>query len=66
MNVNLLRSKMALNGDNQVALAEALEITPNTLCFKMAEKNDFKVSELDIIVKRYNLSGDEIKEIFFS
>lgn len=66
MDINLLKSKMVLNGDTQVALAAALDIDKNTLCFKMNQKNDFKQSEIDIIAKRYNLSGDEIKQIFFN
>ena len=66
MDVNLLKSKMALNGDNQVELSDALDITPNALSFKMKQKNDFKQSEIDIIAKRYDLTGDEIKQIFFN
>ena len=66
MDINLLKSKMALNGDNQVDLSEALDITQNSLSFKMTQKSDFKQSEIDIIAKRYNLTGDEIKQIFFN
>lgn len=57
---------MALNGDNQVRLAEALNITKNAMCLKLQEKNDFKRSEIEIIAKRYELTSDEIKEIFFN
>lgn len=66
MNINLLKSKMALNGDNQVRLAEALNITKNAMCKKLQEKNEFKRSEIEIIAKRYQLTSDEIKEIFFN
>ena len=66
MDVNLLKSKMALYGDNQVKLAEALNITTNSMCKKLQEKNEFKRSEIEIIAKRYELTSDEIKEIFFS
>ena len=66
MNINLLKSKMALYGDNQVKLAEALNITKNAMCFKLQEKNEFKRSEIEVIAKRYELTSDEIKEIFFN
>lgn len=66
MNINLLKSKMTFYGDNQVKLAEALNITTNSTSKKLLEKNEFKRSEIEIIVKRYELTGDEIKEIFFS
>ncbi len=66
MNANLLRSKMALHGDMQVDLAKDLNITAMGLSNKMNQKNDFKQSEIDFIAKKYDLTADEIKEIFFN
>lgn len=66
MNANLLRSKMALHGDMQVDLAKDLNITAMGLSNKMNQKNDFKQSEIDYIARKYDLTADEIKEIFFS
>lgn len=66
MNVNLLKSKMAFYGDNQVKLAEVLNINKNSMCKKLLGKNELKRSEIEIIAKRYELTSDEIKEIFFS
>lgn len=66
MDMNVLKSKMTLKGDTQIDLAGALNIDKNTLCLKMNQKNDFKQSEIDMIAKRYDLTGDEIKQIFFS
>ena len=66
MDINLLRSKMALHGDTQSTLAEALNIAPQTLCIKLSQEYDFKQSEISIIAKRYNLTSDEIKQIFFN
>lgn len=66
MNANLLRSKMALHGDMQVDLAKELNITAMGLSNKMNQKTDFKQSEIDFISKKYDLTADEIKEIFFS
>lgn len=66
MDINLLRSKMALKGDTQADLAAALEITPQALSTKMTQSYDFKQREISAIAKRYDLTGDEIKQIFFS
>ena len=66
MNVNLLRSKMALKGDTQVSLAEAIGITANTLWFKMSQRKDFKQGEINAIAQRYDLTPDEIQQIFFN
>ena len=57
---------MVLKGDNQNDLAEVLNVTRPTLSFKMTQKTNFKQSEIDIIAKRYELSSDEIKQIFFN
>ena len=65
MNIPLLKSKMALCGDNQTTLAEALDISKNSMCFKFAGKTPFKRGEIEMIIKRYQLTGDEVKEIFF-
>ena len=66
MNINLLKSKMVLHGDGSKELAEALNITRPCMSLKLNERTDFKQYEIDIIIKRYDLTGDEIKEIFFS
>lgn len=66
MDINLLRSKMALKGDTQADLADVLDITPQALSSKMTQSYDFKQSEINIIAKRYDLTGDEIKQIFFN
>lgn len=57
---------MILNGDNQSNLASAMDIAEKTLSEKINEKSQFNLNELRFIVKRYNLSADEIKEIFFN
>lgn len=66
MNIALLKSKMALAGEKQVTLATALCITETSLSAKLSGKTPFKVHEIDMITKRYQLTGDELKEIFFS
>lgn len=66
MNIALLKSKMVLRGDNQVKLANELGITETSLSYKFSGKTPFKSSEMEKIIQRYQLSADEIKEIFFS
>lgn len=66
MDTNLLKSKMVLKGDTQNDLANALDVSRATLSFKMNQRTNFKQSEIDIITKRYELSSDEIRQIFFN
>lgn len=65
MNSKLLKSVMVLNDDNVTTLAQKLGITRQTLSLKIEGYNDFKLSEICTIKNLYNLSRDEIFEIFF-
>lgn len=65
MNIALLKSKMALHGDSQTALARKMGIANVTLCLKMNGQVDFKQSEIDFIRKEYGLTQKELFEIFF-
>ena len=61
----LLRSKMALYGDNLQTLASALGIgSYRTLSRKIKGNAEFKQREMSIIKSRYNLTGDEFAQIF--
>ena len=66
MNSNILKSKIKLNEDTQEELAEYLGITNSTLSFKINGKNDFLRAEIQLIKQRYNLTPQEIDQIFFS
>lgn len=66
MNVNLLKSKMALKGDTQFDLGKALGITKASMSVKMTGKNPFKLNEVKFIADRYELTNDEIVEIFLN
>ena len=57
---------MVLKGDTQNDLANALDVSRATLSFKMNQRTNFKQSEIDLISKRYELSSEEIKRIFFN
>lgn len=52
-------------GDTQNTLADVLGITKSTLSWKINGKTDFKQSEIKMIADRYNLTGEEIKSMFF-
>lgn len=68
ININLLVSKMALYGDNNKSLANALGISPQRLSAKKNGTNgaEFTQGEIQIIKERYNLTNDEVTEIFFN
>lgn len=62
----ILKQHMEDNKDTMESLAEALGIVPNTLYKKMQGKVlEFTQSEIQAIAKRYNLSVDEVSNIFF-
>ena len=74
INKNLLKSKMALYGDDQNDLAAALGITIQRLSAKMNAKQvtdkvkaaQFTLAEVRIIMERYKLTPDEVVAIFLS
>lgn len=72
INKKLLKSKMALYGDDQNALAVALGITIQRLSAKMNAKQvtekvkaaSFTLAEVRIIMERYSLTPEEVVAIF--
>ena len=67
MNSTELKKVMLDNGDNNKSLAEFLKIKQSTFSSKLHENGAaFRKSEIHKIVKRYNLSAEQIKTIFFS
>ena len=72
INKKLLKSKMALYGDDQNALAAALGITIQRLSAKMNAKQvtekvkaaAFTLAEVRIIMERYSLTPEEVVAIF--
>lgn len=65
MNKNLLKSKMALHGDTSGVLAEYLGITQNTFSLKLNGVAVFTQPEIQKIKDKYNLTSEEIDQIFF-
>lgn len=72
INKQLLKSKMALFGDDQNSLAAALGITIQRLSAKMNAKQvsdkvkaaQFTLQEVRIIMERYKLTPEEVVAIF--
>lgn len=65
-NTRLLKAKMILNGDTVIELAKCLGVNRQNISVKINGKREFKQSEIAKIVKRYNLSFDEVVAIFLS
>jgi len=65
MNTNMLISKMKLFGDNQRDLANALNLSLATTNSKINGKSDWTQTEIAIIAVRYDLTPEEVNQIFF-
>lgn len=65
INERLFKSKMKLYGDTQESLAEHLGIAFTTLNRKIRGGGDFVQSEIKCIALKYELTPEELKEIFF-
>lgn len=66
MNTNLFKSKMKLHNDTQQGLADYLGIVISSVSNKINDKQEFRLNEVKRIKKRYNLTAEEIDEIFFN
>lgn len=67
MNTKLFRSIMVLNNDTNKSLAEFLQLSEQTVCNKINENGtEFKQGEIAMIRDRYNLTADQIANIFFN
>lgn len=66
MDTNLLRYYVRRNGDTHWKLAQAIGIGESTLYRKLrGDDSEFTQSEIQKIVKRYNLTAEETMKIFF-
>lgn len=67
MNSRLLRSVMVLNNDTNKTLADFLGITEVSVSNKINEVGtEFKQGEIAMIKKRYNLTPEQVEDIFFN
>lgn len=61
-----LKVAMIRYGDKQEDLAAALGITSATLSLKINSEAEFKRNEIEMIIKRYSLSTEDMRRIFFA
>jgi arsenate reductase-like glutaredoxin family protein len=67
MNTKLFRSIMVLNNDTNKSLAEFLNLSEQTVRNKINENGtEFRQGEIAMIKDRYNLTADQIADIFFN
>ena len=66
INTQLLKSKMVLNNDDAKGISNAMNISTATYSAKLNNKKEFKTSEIEIIIDRYNLTSEEVMNIFFT
>lgn len=68
VNKKKYKSKMALFGDNNKMVAEALGITPQTNSAKLNHTNgaDYTRGEIAVLKERWKLTAAEVDEIFFA
>ena len=67
MNRELLRSVMALHGETNKDLANLLSITEQSVSSKINENgSEFKQGEIAKIITHYELSAEQVANIFFT
>lgn len=65
MQSKLFRSKMVLHDDTLQTVSEYLGITRQTLAEKLQGTSEFKQTEIDRLITRWNLTPHEVVQIFF-
>lgn len=65
MNRRAFDACMAYNGDTRDTLATALNVKVGTVGNKIRGATDFKLSEICILRRRWNLSTEKLLEVFF-
>lgn len=66
MNSNEMKAAMKRNNDTQQQLAEALGLHLSGVNSRINGHTDFRASEISKIVRRYNLTVDDVSRIFFN
>ncbi len=67
MNVRLFKSIMMINGDTNKTLAKYLGLSEQSISNKINENGtEFKQSEIAKLKVKWNLSAEQVEEIFFN
>lgn len=61
-----IRAMLDKHGQNQNDLAELLNISYQALSMKINQKNDFTQTEIFKIIQCYNLTPEEVMDMFFN
>lgn len=65
MDINLLRSKMALKGDfTWGALAELLDLSRPALMARLDGSTSWKLHEMRKVIEKYDITEEEASKIF--
>ena len=65
-NTNKLKAIMVERGYTQERLANALEISPTTLNYKLNNKREFLASEISKITHLLLIDSEQVSDIFFN
>lgn len=65
MDRDLLVEKMTAHGDKFQDLADYLGMARQTLNLKLRDKAQFRIDEVALIAERYNLTPEDLTNIFF-
>lgn len=65
MDTRKLRALLTLNGDTLADLAEVIGCSYTAISNKMAGRSDFTQPEMLKIIRQYELSSDQVNDIFF-
>lgn len=66
MNTNMLKSVLVRHGDNVAALAEKMGLSQAALYRRINGETQFTAGEIRSFKNIYELTGDEIDDIFFA
>lgn len=66
MNVNLLKSQIALKGKTFKEIANKLNISKSALYRKMYGKSEFTRAEISILISFLDIDVEQAMEIFFT
>ena len=66
MDINLLKSQIAIKGKTIKEIASRLEISKSALYRKMYGKSEFTRAEIFILIKFLEITNEKAMEIFFN
>lgn len=65
MNEIKFKQAMLEHHDTQTSLADAMGLPQSAISQRVTGKVDFRQTEINFIIQRYELTADQVREIFF-